>query len=132
MSIDPQPHESESKKERESYWSIDKEDRLNFSFWFSLIFLVGFWLLCWYHICHQNKSCTLIAFVSIAKALVPTGLVAFTLTFIGFEVRDAIERIKLELDRYSKKRKEKQLKKGRQEVLDWIAKEYPDIDHPFE
>ena len=60
MSIDPQPLGSESKKERESFWSIDKKDRLDFSLWFSLVFLLGFGLLCWYHICHENKGCTFV------------------------------------------------------------------------
>ena len=132
MSIDPQPLESENKKERDSYWSIDKKDRLDFSFWFSLVFLVGFGLLCWYHICHKNNGFTLTASVCIAQAFVPTGLFAFTLTFLGFEIKDAIERVNLEWDKYSKKRKEKQLKKGRQEVLDWLQEKHPDIKHPFE
>ena len=111
---------------RESFWSIDRKDRLNFSFWFSLVFLVGFGLLCWYHIFHQNKGCTLIAFISIAKAFVPTGLIAFTLTFLRFEIRNAIKYINLVSERRSTRRRNE----GRQEVLDWLAENYPDISPP--
>ncbi len=129
MSIDPQPLGSENKKERESFWSIDKKDRLDFSFWFSLVFLVGFGLLCWYHICHENKGCTLTAFIGIAKAFVPTGLVAFTLTFLGFEIKEAIGRIRLGLARCRERRAEKKREK---EILKRLVEKHRDIEHPFE
>ena len=124
MLIDPQPHESESK--RESFWSIDEKDRLKFSFWFSLVFLVGFGFLCWYHICHENKGCTLTAFIGIAKAFVATGLFAFTLTFIGFEIRNAIKYIRMEVEKYRRRRR----KEGRQDVLGWLKEEHPSIVPP--
>ena len=129
MSIDPQPLGSESKKERESFWSIDKKDRLDFSLWFSLVFLLGFGLLCWYHICHENKGCTLTAFIGIAKAFVPTGLVAFTLTFLGFEIKEAIGRIRLGLARCRERRAEKKREK---EILKRLVEKHRDIEHPFE
>ena len=123
MSIDSQPHESVSKSKRESFWSIDEKDRLNFSFWFSFVFLVGFGLLCWYYICHQNNGFTLIAGVKIAKAFVPTGLFAFTLTFLGFEMKEARGRIKLELARH---RETKAKKKREKELLELLDR-HPDI-----
>ena len=123
MSIDPQPLGSESKKERESFWSIDKKDRLDFSFWFSLVFLVGFGLLCWYHICHKNNGFTLTAFVGIAQAFVPTGLFAFTLTFLGFEIKEARGRVKLALARHRERKAEKKHKK---EILEWLAQQPPE------
>ncbi len=123
MSIDPQPLGSESKKERESFWSIDKKDRLDFSFWFSLVFLVGFGLLCWYHICHQNNGFTLTALVKIAQAFVPTGLVAFTLTFLGFEIKEARGRVKLALARHREKKARKRREK---EFLDWLHEQPPE------
>ena len=131
MSIDPQPLESENKNKskRESFWSIDEKDRLNFSFCFSLIFLVGFGLLCWYCICHKNNGFTLTAWVKIAEAFVPTGLVAFTLTFVGFEIKDAIGRIRLGLARWDERRAEKKREK---EILKRLVEKYRDIEHPFE
>ena len=129
MSIDSQPLESVSKTKRESFWSIDEKDRLNFSFWFSLVFLVGFGLLCWYHICHQNNGCTLTAFIGIAKAFVPTGLVAFTLTFLGFEIKEAIGRIKLALAR---QREKKSKKKREKELLERLRRQPEIIDQILE
>jgi apolipoprotein N-acyltransferase len=129
MSIDPQPLESESKSKRESFWSIDEKDRLNFSFWFSLIFLVGFGLLCWYHICHKNNGFTLTAWVKIAEVFVPTGLVAFTLTFVGFEIREARGRVKIALVSYRKWKSEKKKKK---EILKRLRGQPEKIDQILE
>ena len=129
MLIDPQSLENGRKKERESFWSIDKEDRLDFSFWFSLVFLVGFGVLCWYHICHENKGCTLTAFIGIAKAFVPTGLVAFTVTFLGFEIKEAIGRIRLGWARCSERRAEKKREK---ELLKRLRRQPEIIDQILE
>ena len=124
MSIDSQPLEGEI---RESFWSIERKNRLSFSFWFSISFIFSLGTVCWYYFCYKNNDfSTLTAYIAIVKIFVSTGLFAFTLTFLGFEIRNAIKYINLKLEERSKKR----IKEGRQEVLDWLVENYPDISPP--
>ncbi len=123
MSIDPQPLDSEN---RDSFWSIERKNRLSFSFWFSLFFFVSVLVVCLYHIFYKDNGFTVSAFVKIAEVFVPTGLFAFTLTFLIFEIKNAIKYINLKLEERSRK----PIKEGRQEVLDWLAEEHPEIKPP--
>ena len=124
MSNEPESLESETI--RESFWSIERKNRLSFSFYFSLFFILSLLLVCCYYICYKNNGFTLIAFIRVAKVFVSTGLFAFALTFLGFEIRNAIKYIKLEVEKRGRVRH----KEGRQEVLDWLAENYPDISPP--
>ena len=124
MSIDSQPIEDEI---RDSFWSIERKNRLSFSFWFSISFIFSLATVCWYYFCYKDNGFgSLTAYIEIAKIFVSTGLFAFTLTFLGFEIRNAIRYIKMKVEKYRRRRR----KEGRQEVLDWLTEEHPNIVPP--
>lgn len=106
---------SEEKKEnsedkREPFWSVGREDRLHFSFVFSLIFFIAL-ISFYFYECYGWDDKAGVgwtkAFFNLLKSFVSIGLFAFTLAFLFFEVRDAVAYLKIKWqNRRQKKEKE--------------------------
>ncbi|MCY3683688.1 MAG: hypothetical protein OXH16_19995 [Gemmatimonadetes bacterium] len=100
-----------SEDKREPFWSVGREDRLHFSFVFSLIFFIAL-ISFYFYECYGWDDKAGVgwtkAFFNLLKSFVPIGLFAFTLAFLFFEVRDAVAYLRNKWQNRQKKR-EKEL-----------------------
>ena len=87
-----------SEDKREPFWSVGREDRLQFSFIFSLIFFIAL-ISFYFYECYGWDDKAGVgwtkAFFNLLKSFVSIGLFAFTLAFLFFEVRDAVAYLKI-------------------------------------
>ena len=118
---------------RESFWNIDREDRIRFSLGFSLVFLIGLLSVFVYQYWWADtKGDILNSLIVLVKSFVGVGLFAFMFIFLCLEGRDAMGLAKILLEEKRRERFEEGRQEGRQEghreLLDAIKKAYPDLD----
>ena len=88
---------------RESIWSLRQEDRTKFSFYFSILFIIGMSWVAWYqigYVVHDSIADTINAVV---MGIAQVGVSAATITFFRFEGADAMG-VALDLWRERRKR----------------------------
>ena len=114
---------------RESFWNIDREDRIRFSLGFSLVFLIGLLSVFVYQYWWADtKGDILNSLIVLIKSFVGVGLFAFMFIFLCFEGRDAMGLAKIMLEEKRKEHFEQGRKEGIYEALRELQKSYPDVD----
>jgi len=114
---------------RESFWNIDREDRIRFSLGFSLVFLIGLLSVFVYQYWWADtKGDILNSLIVLVKSFVGVGLFAFMFNFLCLEGRDAMGLAKILLEEKRRERFEEGRREGHRELLDAIQKAYPDLD----
>ena len=75
---------------RESIWSVRQEDRPRFSYYFSVLFVIGTAWVAWYQIDHVVHDGLIETVMAIFLGMIQSGIAAVTITFFRFEGADAM------------------------------------------
>ena len=110
----------EGGERRESIWSVRRQDRYRFSYWFATLFCAGLIFVVWYAIWHVEENDLLKKIFNLIKDVGIVGLLAVTLAFFRFEGRDAMG---VALEIFHKKRFEDGRKAAQEAALAWYKSE---------
>ena len=75
---------------RESIWSLRREDRPRFSYYFATLFIIGTGWMAWYQIYYVTHDSVVETVMAIFLGVIQSGIVAVTITFFRFEGEDAM------------------------------------------
>ena len=75
---------------RESIWSVRQEDRPRFSYYFTVLFIIGTGLMVWYQVDYVVHDSLVETIVAIFIGIIQVGVAAVTITFFRFEGADAL------------------------------------------
>ena len=81
---------SQDNHPRESIWSVRQEDRPRFSYYFTILFIIGAGWVIWYQIDHVVHDSVVETVMAIFLGIIQAGVAAVTITFFRFEGEDAV------------------------------------------
>ncbi len=75
---------------RESIWSVRQEDRPRFSYYFTILFIIGTTWVVWYQIDYVLHDGVVETIMAIFLGVIQAGVAAVTITFFRFEGADSV------------------------------------------